>query len=73
MFLPLMESEKITMIDRVFNKHTSKPWIIMAMIAVSFAAILIKLSDSHPLSIAVWRLLIADVFLLPFFIWMFPS
>ena len=56
-------------INKLFNRSTSKPWIVVALISVSFAAILIKLSDSHPLSIAAWRLLIADAILLPFFIW----
>jgi drug/metabolite transporter (DMT)-like permease len=58
-------------IERLFNRSTSKFWILIALVAVSFAAILIKLSDSHPLSIAAWRLLIADAILLPFFVWMF--
>jgi drug/metabolite transporter (DMT)-like permease len=66
-----MEGEKGTVIDKLFNRSTSKLWIVVALIAVSFAAILIRLSDSHPLSIAAWRLLLADVILLPFFIWMF--
>ena len=66
-----MVDENISIIDRLFNRSTSKLWIVIALVAVSFAAILIKLSDSHPLSIAAWRLLIADVILLPFFIWMF--
>jgi drug/metabolite transporter (DMT)-like permease len=66
-----MADEERSVIDRLFNRSTSKLWIIVALVAVSFAAILIKLSDSHPLSIAAWRLLIADAILLPFFIWMF--
>ncbi|MGA1873241.1 MAG: DMT family transporter [Thermoplasmatota archaeon] len=52
-----------------FNRSTSKFWIVVAMAAVSTAAILIKLSSSHPLAIAAWRLLIADAILLPFFVW----
>lgn len=52
----------------LFNRSTSKPWIGVAMIAVSTAAILIRLSDSHPLAIAAWRLLMAECLLLPFFI-----
>ncbi len=54
--------------DRIFSRSTSKFWIVVAMAAVSTAAIFIKLSESHPLAIAAWRLLIAEVFLLPFFI-----
>jgi drug/metabolite transporter (DMT)-like permease len=55
-------------LNGLFNRRSSKYWIPAALFAVSTAAILIKLSESHPLSIAVWRLLIADVLLLPFFI-----
>ncbi len=66
-----MVDEKGPFVNRMFNRSTSKFWIIIAMAAVSTAAILIKLSDSHPLSIAAWRLLIADLILLPFFIWYF--
>jgi len=58
---------------KLFNRSTSKMWIVVAMAAVSTAAILIKLSSSHPLTIAAWRLLIADAILLPFFIWTFRS
>lgn len=68
-----MVEENWSIINKLFNRSTSKMWIVIALIAVSFAAILIKLSDSHPLSIAAWRLLIADVILLPFFIWMFTK
>ncbi|MFO8051920.1 MAG: DMT family transporter [Thermoplasmatota archaeon] len=55
----------------LFNKGSSKYWVFAAMAAVSTAAILIKLSSSHPLAISAWRLLIADAVLLPFFIWTF--
>ena len=41
-------------------------WIILAIAAISTAAILIKLSSSHPLVIAFWRLMIAWMILLPF-------
>lgn len=68
-----MVDESGPIINRLFNRSTSKMWILIALIAVSFAAILIKLSNSHPLSIAAWRLLIADAFLFPFFIWMFKK
>ncbi|MGA1849096.1 MAG: DMT family transporter [Thermoplasmatota archaeon] len=57
--------------ERIFSGSTSKFWIVVAMAAVSTAAIFIKLSESHPLAIAAWRLLIAEVFLLPFFIFGF--
>lgn len=49
-----------------FRSEYAPFWIIIAMGAVSTAAILIRLSDSHPLTIALWRLLIAEAFLLPF-------
>ncbi len=49
-----------------FRSEHAPFWIIIAMGAVSTAAILIRLSDSHPLTIALWRLLIAEAFLLPF-------
>ncbi|MGA1820682.1 MAG: DMT family transporter [Thermoplasmatota archaeon] len=58
---------------KLFNRSTSRMWILVAMAAVSTAAILIKLSSSHPLAIAAWRLLIADAILLPFFIWTFRT
>lgn len=54
--------------ERLFSRSTSKFWIIVALCAVSTAAILIRISSSHPLAIAAWRLLIADIVLLPFFI-----
>jgi len=57
--------------DRIFDRSTSKFWVLVAMMAVSTAAIFIRLSESHPLAIAAWRLLIAEFFLLPFFIFGF--
>ncbi|MBN1539660.1 MAG: DMT family transporter [Candidatus Thermoplasmatota archaeon] len=60
-------------IGKLFNRSNSRIWIFVAMAAVSIAAILIKLSTSHPLAIAAWRLLIADSILLPFFIWTIRS
>jgi drug/metabolite transporter (DMT)-like permease len=50
----------------LFRPEHAKLWILVAITAVSTAAILIKLSDSHPLTIALWRLLIAWVILFPF-------
>ncbi|MBN1390246.1 MAG: DMT family transporter [Candidatus Thermoplasmatota archaeon] len=64
-----MDEQESAAPGKLFNRSNSKIWIVVAMAAVSTAAILIKLSGSHPLSIAAWRLLIADTVLLPFFIW----
>jgi drug/metabolite transporter (DMT)-like permease len=50
----------------IFKREHAPLWIIVAMGAVSTAAILIRLSESHPLTIALWRLLIAEAILLPF-------
>ncbi len=44
---------------------TSKAVIPVAMIAVSFAAVLIRLSDSHPFTIAFYRMFFATLVLLP--------
>ncbi len=49
-----------------FRSEHAPFWILIAMGAVSTAAILIRLSNSHPLTIALWRLLIAEAILLPF-------
>jgi len=50
----------------LFRKEHAPIWIFVAMGAVSTAAILIRLSDSHPLTIAMWRLMISVVLLAPF-------
>lgn len=50
----------------IFKKEHAPLWIFVAMGAVSTAAILIRLSDSHPLTIAMWRLIISVVILAPF-------
>jgi drug/metabolite transporter (DMT)-like permease len=50
----------------LFRQEQAPFWIFIAMAAVSTAAILIKLSESHPLTIAFWRLIIAEAILLPF-------
>ncbi len=50
----------------VFRREHAPFWVLIAMGAVSTAAILIRLSDSHPLTIALWRLLIAEAILIPF-------
>jgi len=49
-----------------FRPRYAGPWIVVAMLAVSTAAIFIKLSGSHPVAIAFWRLLIAWLLILPF-------
>ncbi|MGA1822988.1 MAG: DMT family transporter [Thermoplasmatota archaeon] len=49
-----------------FRPEYAKIWIVIAIAAVSTAAILIKLSSSHPLTISFWRVLIAWLILLPF-------
>ncbi len=46
-------------------KSVSKAVIPAAMIAVSFAAVLIRLSDSHPFTIAFYRMFFATLILLP--------
>jgi len=40
--------------------------LIIGMFGVSFAAVLITMSDSHPITIAAWRMLFAVLMLLPF-------
>jgi len=50
----------------IFRSEHARYWIVVAIAAVSTAAILIRLSDSHPLTIAFWRLIIAVLILLPF-------
>ncbi|HHD16707.1 MAG TPA: DMT family transporter [Euryarchaeota archaeon] len=50
----------------IMREEHASFWIFVAMLAVSTAAILIRLSDSHPLTIATWRLVIAEIILLPF-------
>ncbi len=40
--------------------------LLIGMVGVSFAAVFITLSDSHPITIAAWRMLFAVVILLPF-------
>ena len=49
-----------------FRPETARFWVILAILAVSTAAILIKISSSHPLTISFWRLFIAWLILLPF-------
>ncbi|MDG6224486.1 MAG: DMT family transporter [Candidatus Thermoplasmatota archaeon] len=51
---------------RLFSEGSARYWILLSILAVSTAAILIRSSNSHPLVIAFWRLLIAYVILLPF-------
>ncbi|MFO8109992.1 MAG: DMT family transporter [Thermoplasmata archaeon] len=48
-----------------FVETTSKAAIPVAMIAVSFAAVLIRLSHSHPFTIAFYRMFFATLILLP--------
>jgi drug/metabolite transporter (DMT)-like permease len=50
----------------LFKPEHARYWIVLAVASVSTAAILIKLSDAHPMAIAFWRLLIAWTLLLPF-------
>jgi drug/metabolite transporter (DMT)-like permease len=50
----------------LFREEFAPFWIFIAMGAVSTAAILIRWSDSHPLTIAMWRLIISVAILLPF-------
>lgn len=50
----------------LFRPEHARVWIIIAIAAVSTAAILIKVSSSHPLTISFWRVLIAWLVLLPF-------
>ncbi len=57
----------------LFRKENAIYWVFVAMFAVSTAAILIKLSDSHPLTIAFWRLLLSEFVLLPFFLYRFKE
>lgn len=59
--MPAVDRERF-----LFRQEQAPFWIIIAMAAVSTAAILIKLSESHPLTIALWRLIIAEAILLPF-------
>jgi drug/metabolite transporter (DMT)-like permease len=54
------------MAGRLIRAEHARYWILLAILAVSTAAILLKLSDSHPLAKAFWRLLIAWVAILPF-------
>jgi len=49
-----------------FKGRNARYMIVVAIIAVSTAAILIRLSDSHPLTIAFWRLAIAWCVIVPF-------
>jgi drug/metabolite transporter (DMT)-like permease len=50
----------------IFHHEHARYWIVLAVLSVSTAAILIKLSNAHPLAIAFWRLLFAWAILLPF-------
>lgn len=52
--------------SRLFSEGSARYWILLSILAVSTAAILIRSSDSHPLVIAFWRLLIAYALILPF-------
>jgi len=49
-----------------FRPELSRFWVLFAIIAVSTAAVLIRLSDSHPITIAFWRLFLSTVLLSPF-------
>ncbi len=49
-----------------FRPELSRFWVLFAIIAVSTAAVLIRLSDSHPVTIAFWRLFLSTVLLSPF-------
>lgn len=49
-----------------FRPELAPYWVLFAIMAVSTAAILIRLSDSHPLTIAFWRLFLSTVMLAPF-------
>ncbi len=48
-----------------FRPGTANAWIAVAILAVSTAALFIKLSSSHPIAIAFWRLLIAQIVIAP--------
>ncbi len=52
----------------VHSKVIENPKIALpiAVFSVSFAAIIIRLSDSHPISIAFYRMLFSSILLLPF-------
>lgn len=53
---------------RLINEEKAHLVIPFAVVSVSFAAIFIRLSDSHPVSIAFYRMLFSTVLLFPFFI-----
>ncbi|MCK5772789.1 MAG: DMT family transporter [Thermoplasmata archaeon] len=48
-----------------FRPGYANAWIAVAILAVSTAALFIKLSSSHPITIAFWRLLIAQIVIAP--------
>ncbi len=48
-----------------FRPGYANAWIAVAILAVSTAALFIKLSSSHPIAIAFWRLLIAQIVIAP--------
>ena len=48
-----------------FRPGNANLWIVVAILAVSTAALFIKLSSSHPITIAFWRLLIAQIVIAP--------
>ncbi len=48
-----------------FRPGYANVWIAVAILAVSTAALFIKLSSSHPITIAFWRLLIAQIVITP--------
>ncbi len=49
-----------------FRPELSRFWVLFAIMAVSTAAVLIRLSDSHPLTIAFWRLFLSTLLISPF-------
>lgn len=49
-----------------FRPELARFWVLFAIMAVSTAAVLIRLSESHPITIAFWRLFLSTVLLSPF-------
>ncbi|MCU0798700.1 MAG: DMT family transporter [Candidatus Thermoplasmatota archaeon] len=48
-----------------FRPELARYWVFVAIGAVSTAAILVRLSDSHPITIAFWRLFLSTVLISP--------